>query len=120
VDDDERVLFVMRNALQRVDDGYRVVTVHNGREALDKAKTNSFDLLITDLRMSDMDGVTLTEKILELHHDVVVLWITAFGSHRVRDDVERLGVYRCVDKPLEVDEIRQIVSEALTSGQGSE
>lgn len=115
VDDEESVLFVLYNGLLRLDEGYEVEIdkAHDGREALDKVKERPFDLIITDLRLPGMDGVELTEAVRELDSDIVVIWITAYDCHKARRDAERLEVYRCLDKPLEIDEIREIVREGL-------
>lgn len=115
VDDDERVLYVLRRALTGLGDGYEIVTAEGGREALSKAGVTPFDLLITDLRMADMGGIELTEGIKDLNASTVVVWVTAYGSHRVADEAGRLSVHRCLDKPLKVAEIRGIVREALES-----
>ena len=113
VDDDERVLLVLHDILAGLGSQYEVVTAQSGYEALDKARKTPFDLLIADLRMPGMDGVELTEAIKALSPSTVVIWITAYGSQETSAEAQRLGVYRCLDKPLEVAEIRQIALEAL-------
>jgi CheY-like chemotaxis protein len=121
VDNDERVLFVMRGALMRLGAEYDVVTVRSGGEALEEFRKGSFDLVITDLKMSDMDGIELTEAIQALDSGAVVVWITAYGCHGVRAEARELGVYCCQDKPLEIADIRRVVLEALesTGSQGA-
>ena len=118
VDDDERVLFVLHHTLMRMDNGYEVVTAHGGREALDRFGEWPFDLVITDLRMPDMDGLELTGGIRALDSSVAVIWITAYGCYKVRDEAARLAVCACLDKPLEIAEIRQAVREALETPEG--
>jgi len=118
VDDNERVLFVLRHTLMGLDNRCEIVTARNGREALDEARATSFDLVITDLRMPGMDGVELTERIRALNSDTVVIWITAYGCHKVEAEAARLSVYECLEKPLKVIEIRQIAQEALGSTDG--
>jgi DNA-binding NtrC family response regulator len=115
VDDEESVLFVLYNGLLRLDDGYdvEVDTARDGREALEKLRETPFDLMITDLRFPGMDGIELTEAARELDPDIAVIWVTAYDCHKTSRDAERLGVYRCLDKPLEIDEIRSIAREAL-------
>ena len=112
VDDDERVLFVLSQALRALEDGYRVETARNGEEALRKARAKRYDILITDIVMSGMNGVEMTEAIRELYPDTVVIWITAHSSHRFQSDSERLKVYRYLEKPIEIGEIRQVVVDA--------
>jgi two-component system response regulator HydG len=113
VDDEERVLFVMRGALTRLGDGYRVVTASSGREALDKARQIPFDLVLTDLRMPGMDGIELTEAIRALDSGAIVIWMTAYGCHKVRAEAAQLSIYCCLDKPIKVGQIRQIVRQAF-------
>jgi len=113
VDDDEQVLFVLHMILTRTDGEYEIKTARNGREALKNAAETSFDLLITDLRMPDMGGVALTKVITALNPSTTVIWMTAYGCNLSRADAKRLRVYRCLDKPVEIGEIRQVVREAL-------
>ena len=113
VDDDERVLFVFHGALARLGSEYEIVTAQNGHEALEKAKEAPFDLLITDLRMPDMGGIALTEAIRALDSGVVVIWVTAYGCHKLKADAARLAVYGCMDKPVEISEIRETARRAL-------
>jgi DNA-binding NtrC family response regulator len=117
VDDDERVLLVFHDALMRLGCEFEIATARNGREALEKAREAPFDLIITDLRMPDMDGIALTEAIREIDLEVAVIWMTAYGCHEMRDEAARLAVYRCLDKPVEIGEIREAVRQALRVGE---
>jgi DNA-binding NtrC family response regulator len=118
VDDDERVLFVLRRALLAFQNGYEIVTAQDGHKALDRAKEIPFDLLITDLKMLKMDGIALTQAIRDLNSNTVVIWITAYGCAQVSDEATRLSVYECLEKPLRIGEIRRVVREALENGKG--
>ena len=113
VDDRDLVLFVMERALEKLDVDCELVGVKSGREALKAIEDRAFDLIITDLKMPDMDGIELTEQIRAAESDVVVVWITAYGCEGFRREAERLGVFRCVEKPLEVNLIRKMAREAL-------
>ena len=117
VDDDERVLLVFHDALMRLGCEFEIVTARNGREALEKAREAPFDLIITDLRMPDVDGIALTEAIREIDLEVAVIWMTAYGCHAMRAEAARLAVYRCLDKPVEIGEIRDAVRQALRAGE---
>jgi len=115
VDDEESVMFVLNGALARVNDEYELVVerASDGKEALAKALDGQFDLLITDIRLPGIDGVELTERVRRESPATHVIWITAYGSRKLREDAERLEVYMCLDKPLEIGQIRQAVREAL-------
>jgi len=113
VDDRDLVLFVMERALEKLDLDCELVGVKSGREALEALEDRAFDLIITDLKMPDMDGVELTEQIRAMGSDAVVVWITAYGCEGFWREAERLDVFRCVEKPLEVKLIRRMAREAL-------
>ena len=115
VDDEKSVLFVLRSILERAENGYEVATASSGTEALERNGSNSFDLIITDMLMPEMDGVTLTEKLRSSAPKAAIVWMTAHGCEQFVADGDRLGVYRCVDKPLEIHQLRQLAREALES-----
>lgn len=112
-DDEENVLFVLYGALAKLGNCCDVIAVSDGWAALEQARQSHFDLLLTDLRMPGLDGVALTEQMRTLCPDIVVIWMTAYGSTNLREQVERLRIYGCLDKPVEVSEIRSIVRQAL-------
>jgi CheY-like chemotaxis protein len=113
VDDDPMVLFVFHDTLKDLGNAYDIVATQSGLKALDQVQEEPFDLVITDLTMPDLGGVELTEAIRQASPDTLVVWITAYGCHSVAADAVRLGIHRCYDKPLEVDEILQAVRDAL-------
>ena len=119
VDDDERVLLVFHDALMRLGCEFEIVTARDGRTALEKAREMPFDLIITDLRMPDVDGIALTEAIREMDTGVVVIWMTAFGCHTFRAEAVRLAIYCCLDKPVEIGEIREAACQALHVQEGN-
>lgn len=104
---------VLQQALLRLDDGFRVLTAGTARDALRTVGDEACDLVITDLIMPDTDGVELTEQILASGGDPTVVWMTAYGCQSFKADAERLGIYRCVQKPLEIAEVRELAREAL-------
>lgn len=113
VDDQGSVLFVLGEALAELGSEYQITTTQSGLEALEQMMEAPVDLLITDLRMPDIDGMQLTEYVAAHSPQTIVIWITAYGCDKVRDEMTRLGVRRCVDKPVEVHEIVHVAREAL-------
>jgi CheY-like chemotaxis protein len=113
VDDEPNILFVVSQALERLSPKCTVETYSGTLDALKRAQATRFDLVITALGMPGMDGVALTEALRSLPYDPVVIWMTALDCCTFREDAQRLDVHRCLDKPMEVTEIRRIVTEAL-------
>jgi DNA-binding NtrC family response regulator len=120
VDDEERVLFVLQNALLKMEEGFEVMTAHTAEDALRKLDDVACDLVITDLIMPDMDGLEFTRRVRTREKSPKVIWMTAYGCHSFSSDVDELGVYRCVEKPLEIGQIRQLARDALSHGDGIE
>jgi len=118
VDDDERILLVFHDALVKLGSEYEVVTAVNGRLGLEKARETPFDLIITDLRMPDIDGIAFTEAVRALDSGATVIWVTAYGCHKLKAQAARLAVYRCLNKPVEIREIRETARQALKVAEG--
>jgi DNA-binding NtrC family response regulator len=113
VDDEARVLLILHDTLKRLGASFEVVTAQSSSEALKRARREAFDLVITDLRMPGMDGVELTRALMAMHPDIRVVWITAYGCHKASHESAQLGVFRCLDKPREIKQIRQVAQDAL-------
>jgi DNA-binding NtrC family response regulator len=113
VDDDPRVLLVIRTTLDRMNESYKTVTASNGREALEEIKKDTFDLIITDVRMPGINGIKLTEAVRAANTQTSVIWITAYGHYNLDQEIKGLNVFRCLNKPLRIGEIRQTVIKAL-------
>ena len=120
VDDEERIRFVLRNALSKMDDGFEVETAGTAEDALQKAEARSFDLIISDMIMPDMDGIELTEKLRDLANDTTVVWMTAYGCRSFEAEAERLDVFRCVEKPLEIHRFRELARQAMARGDDAD
>lgn len=117
VDDEEHVRFILGDTLSRLGPEVEVAEAGNGEEAMAMMAETPFDLIITDLRMPGMGGLELTRAAAEACPGTTVIWLTAYGDAAVRAEAARLAVYRCLDKPLDVAEIRRIVRQAL-EGRG--
>lgn len=116
VDDDDHVRQVLQWALTALGSDYEILTASNGLEALDLLSEAGVDLLITDLRLPRMDGLALTSAFAKLSPETKVLWITANGCHRFRKYGQELGICECLDKPLEIQDLRASTLDALNGG----
>jgi CheY-like chemotaxis protein len=118
VDDEAKILFVLNHALVKLGGGCHILTATNGQEALAIARDTPLDLIITDLRMPGMDGISFTEAVRALDYDPIVIWMTAYDCCTARGQARQLRVHHCMDKPIEICEIRRIVSGALWGDDG--
>lgn len=113
VDDEANVVFILSAILKTLSGVIEVAMASSGYEALRQIRQGSFDLVITDINMPDINGIELTKEVRLLKPDMRVVWITGHGSSRVREEGSRLGVYQCLDKPVRISELRKIALEAL-------
>ena len=115
VDDDA----VARRLLEEImrDEGYRVDPASSGREAIAKADANVYDLVITDLKMSDTDGLDVLRAYKRMSGETVVIMITAFGSMGSAIEAMKSGAFDYISKPFKEDEIKIVVARALAQKQ---
>jgi putative nucleotidyltransferase with HDIG domain len=101
--------------LERVlsDEGYYVDTATGGREALSMVKRTSYDLLVTDIKMPQMDGFELMRNVKELDDDMAVVVITGYATMDTAVQALREGADDYVTKPFKLREIKDVVSRAL-------
>jgi CheY-like chemotaxis protein len=116
VDDEERVLFVLEIALRSLGSEYRIVTARSGEEALKRLREGGIDLMITDLSMPRLGGIELTKAVRESGAETRVVWLTAYGCRERHDEARRLHVFSCLNKPVEISEIRRVARDALNEG----
>jgi CheY-like chemotaxis protein/anti-anti-sigma regulatory factor len=111
VDDEENVRVTTAAILEQ--DGYAVETASSGREALKQLDRMGFDLVLTDLRMDDMDGTALINEMNTKHPGVVTVVLTGYASIESSIDALRQGVYDYLVKPCAIDDLKRTVRRAL-------
>lgn len=102
-EDEEITLKHLVYALKK--EGYEVTGAKNGKEALDQISRDRFDVLITDIKMPEMNGIELLEKAKETDHEIEVLIITGFGSIGSAVEAMKKGAYEYITKPFDLDEL---------------
>ena len=116
VDDEDQIVRMEKLMLERL--GYHVATRTSSIEALEafRAAPNTFDLVITDMTMPNMTGVQLSEKMLEIRHDIPILICTGF-SEKINDENAKLyGMRGFVMKPVIMSEIAKKIRNVLDEG----
>ena len=112
VDDEESVLMVIKEVL--TEDGYEVTTAFNAEEALKIYQQTPFPVVVSDIRMGDMDGIELSGKIKELEHNTEVIIMTSHASMESVITALRTGVYDYLIKPFEdLDVITAVINRAM-------
>lgn len=111
VDDDER----LRRAAGKVlaAEGYRIVSVASGRKALDVLRRQKVDLVISDLRLPDLDGIRLLKSVRELQPETEIVMITGCGSIEVAVEAMKVGAYDFIQKPLDSASLLKTVAKAI-------
>jgi DNA-binding NtrC family response regulator len=116
----ERILIVddedgMRRLLSRVltREGYETSAVGSGAEALRLVASERFDLVVTDIKMPEMDGLQLLAELKEYEPSLPIIVITAYGTIENAVQALRSGAYDYIAKPFENDEIKLTVAKAF-------
>jgi two-component system response regulator PilR (NtrC family) len=111
VDDERSMREFLAIHLRRA--GHRVEVASGGSEALATLKGREFDVVITDLRMPDVDGMVVLEAAKKLHSDTQVIVVTAFATTETAIAAMKAGAYDYLTKPFKIDEVSLVVDRAL-------
>jgi excisionase family DNA binding protein len=111
VDDEEGIRELLSKTLALVE--YDVDVAHDGRSALERLRLMPYDLLITDLRMPGVDGLTVIKEARRLKTDLPVIIITGFSTEASAIDAINLGVQGYLTKPFRVPAVLNAAAKAL-------
>lgn len=110
VDDD----FGARESMKMILGGrFDVFTADSGYKAIELVKDNNFDVVVLDIRMPDISGVDVLQKIKEKEESPEVLMVTAYPGLETAKDTWRLGAYDYIEKPFKIDELREAVDKGI-------
>jgi len=111
IDDDRDMCLLLKHFLTRK--GYEVTEMYNGKKALDYLDSAQPDLIMSDLRLEDMDGIELLKKTKEKYPSVPVIIMTGYSDVKTSVNAIKLGAFDYVTKPLLPDEILLTIQHAL-------
>ena len=111
--DDDAVVGKSFNRVLTRDKGYVVITAQNGAEALEKMRTQQYDLIFTDIKMPGMDGVELAEQVKARQPWTPVVIITGYGTEGNEARAKAAGVSDFMRKPLSPEMIEESAAHAL-------
>jgi two-component system response regulator AtoC len=111
VDDDPVTINLLKEVLTK--EGYEVKTALSGEEAIARGMDDLFDIIITDMRMGDKDGMEVLRSFKKLAPETTLIMITAFGSIETAIEAIREGAFDYISKPFKLDEIKFTIRRAL-------
>jgi signal transduction histidine kinase len=115
VDDEADVLDLCRRIL--VTKGYKVKTAHNGLEAIELAQQESFDLLLTDIKMPGITGLEIAQALKKSDSDVICVTMTGYSTMDMVLEALKLGIDEFILKPFTPDELSSTIAKTLEKVQ---
>ncbi len=113
IDDDKDLCFLLNQFLSRK--GYEVTVMYSGEKAIEYLNNSKPDLVLCDLRLEDIDGITLLEKLKEKYPDLRVIIITGHADIKTSAVALKQGAFDYVVKPLITEQILLTIQEALNN-----
>ena len=111
VDDEEAQRKVLAGFLRKR--GFEVIQAASAAEAIEQARVRVVDLVLTDLRMPDRDGLTLVDDLRRINPEVPAVVMTAFGTVKTAVDAMKRGAADYLTKPIDLDELEVLIDRVL-------
>lgn len=108
VDDDKLVNDLVTETISRA--GYDCTSCLSGEDALVKFKAYTYDIVLTDLKMKEMDGITLLDRVKHIHPETTVVLMTAYGTVETAVKAIKMGAYDFLLKPVTPEALEHIMS----------
>ncbi|HQP25939.1 MAG TPA: sigma-54 dependent transcriptional regulator, partial [Smithellaceae bacterium] len=111
VDDELNMRLVLSAMLKK--EGFEVSSAANGREALQILQSTGIAVVITDLKMPDIDGMALLSRVSEQYPEIPVIMITAHGTIATAVEALKKGAFDYITKPFDLDDLKNIIAKAV-------
>lgn len=111
IDDDKAMLDLMKFQLDA--EGFEVATADCGRKGLDYVEENSFDIILTDLNLPDIDGIEMVRRCKKASPNTEIIMVTGFGSVEKAIEATKAGAFYYVEKPIEFEELLILIEKAV-------
>lgn len=111
IDDEKIALRNLEHVMKK--EGYTVVSTQSGQNALKLLEEQSFEVVLTDLRMERVDGMQILKRCHELYPDTEVIMITGFATLETAVETMKHGAFYYISKPFKLEEVRKVVKEAV-------
>jgi DNA-binding NtrC family response regulator len=110
--DDERSMCQFLSIMLRKE-GYRVTTVSNGKKAIEEIQGTKYDVVLSDIKMSGMDGIEVLTEIKAIDSSIPVIIMTAYASQKTAIEAVNKGAFHYLIKHAKNDEIKMVIRNAL-------
>ena len=114
VDDEENTRIGLTKLLSQ--EGFEVESAANGNEALDYLDQKKVSLVISDINMPDMNGLSFLRELSRKYPSTSVIMITAYGGVESYLEAMNLGAYEYLHKPVRLDELRSVMKKIFNGG----
>jgi len=116
IDDDKLILMTLKRLLTR--EGYKVITALSGQGALRRMEEDGFDLIISDIKMPQMDGIETVRKIREYltqngKNLIPEIFITAYAKEEIYQSALELNAAGYIEKPFDIKTLQETVRRAI-------
>ena len=112
-EDEDTLSYFLRQSLEDSTPSFKVEVVGAGDEALKRGVAGHFDLIVVDLKLPDMDGVSLIKAVRQFDPFMKVIVMTAYGSPEAEREVRKLGVHGFVTKPFVIEDMRRMIARTV-------
>lgn len=116
VDDDARIVYAFKALFSR--QGFQTISAGDGVEALEKVAREHPSVVIMDITMPKIDGLTALQKIKAENGNIPVVIITGYGTMETAIKAMQLGAFEYITKPVDIEKIRDVTLRALASRSG--
>jgi len=113
VDDEKSLLLSIRAGFEAYKDRFQLFTAEDGKKAIKILESNSIDLVVTDIRMPEMDGFELLVYMNSRFSSIPVLVMSAYGTREIQGKFESIGIIGFLDKPVDFDDLVKSIDEGL-------
>ncbi|WP_299230074.1 response regulator transcription factor [uncultured Bacteroides sp.] len=113
VEDDKNLSFILKSSLEQMIGGYDVVSVANGKDGLDILTKENFDVIVSDVEMPIMDGVTMVQHIRKNHPSLAIIFITGLTTARDVINGYQAGADFYIKKPFLPEELDAHIQAVL-------
>lgn len=113
VEDDKNLSFILKSSLEQMIGGYEVVSVANGKDGLDMLTKENFDVIVSDVEMPVMDGVTMVKHIRKNHPSLAIIFITGLTTARDVINGYQAGADFYIKKPFLPEELDAHIQAVL-------